>query len=427
MGLPKTYRVVARLGWTSDTGDRDGAARHTGRVPERLELPTGRLLQRPPAYSAVHVDGERLYARARRGDPVEGEPRPVDVYALRAAVARRASGRAFEVECSAGTYVRQLVAGARRRLLRGARAHADRPVAPRGRRPRAARGARRRPRLPAGARARRRRGRARRPRRAAARSRPGDGPTGPCASCTATSSGGGRAARGRVAAPRSVRAAMKVTRAPRRRAAPAARRHRHVRRRPPRPPRGHPRRRHRAHLRAPPACRRPARGAAAALDSPAIKRDLIAALGVEELVVIPFDRGSPRSTPRTSSTTSWSSGSAPTQVSVGENFRFGTRGARRRRAARPPPEFETRVVPLVEVGGETVSSSRIRALVARRRGGDGGGVPGPARSCSRARWSRRPARPRARDADGQHRARRGPRRARPRGLRRAGPRTARRR
>src|SRR5215210_8941263 len=52
MGLPKAYRAVARLGWTSDTGDRDGQLEETGRVPESLAIPTGDLMQRPPAYSA---------------------------------------------------------------------------------------------------------------------------------------------------------------------------------------------------------------------------------------------------------------------------------------------------------------------------------------------------------------------------------------
>jgi tRNA pseudouridine55 synthase len=109
MALPKTYRAVARLGWTSDTGDRDGALAHTGRVPETLEIPTGDLMQRPPAYSAVKVGGERLYERARRGDPVEGAPRPVVVH--RAELLWRDGERAgFEIECSSGTYVRQLVA-----------------------------------------------------------------------------------------------------------------------------------------------------------------------------------------------------------------------------------------------------------------------------------------------------------------------------
>src|SRR5256885_11938425 len=53
MALPKTYRAVARLGWTSDTGDRDGELTHTGRVPDTLEIPVGEIMQRPPAYSAV--------------------------------------------------------------------------------------------------------------------------------------------------------------------------------------------------------------------------------------------------------------------------------------------------------------------------------------------------------------------------------------
>ena len=110
MALPKTYRAVARLGWRSDTGDRDGRLEETGRVPERIELPVGETWQRPPAYSAVRVAGRRLYERARRGDPVEGEPRRVVVQ--RAEVLwRRGDRAAIEVECSAGTYVRQLVAG----------------------------------------------------------------------------------------------------------------------------------------------------------------------------------------------------------------------------------------------------------------------------------------------------------------------------
>src|SRR3954468_15989292 len=80
MELPKTYRAVARLGWTSDTGDRDGSLVETGRVPPELVLPVGELMQRPPAYSAVKVGGERLYKKARRGEAVEGEARPITVY-----------------------------------------------------------------------------------------------------------------------------------------------------------------------------------------------------------------------------------------------------------------------------------------------------------------------------------------------------------
>lgn len=109
MELPKRYRTVVRLGWRSDTGDRDGRLEQTGRVPDRIELPTGEILQRPHAYSAVRVGGERAYARARRGEVVEPPPRCVTVHGWR--LLRRDDERAeLELECSAGTYVRQLVA-----------------------------------------------------------------------------------------------------------------------------------------------------------------------------------------------------------------------------------------------------------------------------------------------------------------------------
>jgi tRNA pseudouridine55 synthase len=110
MGLRKTYRVVARLGWVSDTGDRDGRLERTGNVPQRLELPRGELMQRPPAYSAVKVGGRRAHELARSGSPPELSRRRVHVY--RAERLWHEDDRvAFEIECSAGTYVRSLVAG----------------------------------------------------------------------------------------------------------------------------------------------------------------------------------------------------------------------------------------------------------------------------------------------------------------------------
>ena len=109
MGLPKTYRVVARLGWVSDTGDREGRREHTGRVPERLALPTGELMQRPPAYSAVKVGGRRAYELARSGRQPELQPRPVEIY--RAELLWHCDDRAaFDIQCSSGTYVRALIA-----------------------------------------------------------------------------------------------------------------------------------------------------------------------------------------------------------------------------------------------------------------------------------------------------------------------------
>jgi tRNA pseudouridine55 synthase len=83
MALGKRYEAVARFGAVSTTGDPEGDIVATGVVPEGdLMLPVGRIRQRPPAYSAVKVDG------------------------------RRASGdrRGFVIECSSGTYVRSLIA-----------------------------------------------------------------------------------------------------------------------------------------------------------------------------------------------------------------------------------------------------------------------------------------------------------------------------
>ena len=109
MALPKTYRAVARLGWRSTTGDPEGELVETGRLPESLDIPVGEQMQRPHAFSAVKVDGERLYKKARRGELVEAPPRKIEVY--RSEVLSHEAGRAeLEIECSSGTYVRQLVA-----------------------------------------------------------------------------------------------------------------------------------------------------------------------------------------------------------------------------------------------------------------------------------------------------------------------------
>ena len=108
LGLPKTYVATARLGWRSSTGDPEGDLVHTGRVPERLELPTGRISQTPPMTSAIKVGGERLYRAARRGEEVERAAREIEV--TRAELLASDEERAtFEIDCSSGTYVRTLV------------------------------------------------------------------------------------------------------------------------------------------------------------------------------------------------------------------------------------------------------------------------------------------------------------------------------
>jgi riboflavin kinase / FMN adenylyltransferase len=94
-----------------------------------------------------------------------------------------------------------------------------------------------------------------------------------------------------------------------------------------------------------------------------IKADLIASLGVEELVVIPFDRRFAEQTPQEFIDHVLIDRLRATHVSVGENFRFGHRAAGDPQTLTSDPRFETRVVALVEIDGEIVSSSHIRALV----------------------------------------------------------------
>ena len=108
VGLPKTYLATARLGWTSTTGDPDGELTETGAVPAALELPTGTVRQRVPMTSAVRVGGERLYKKAHRGETMETPVRDVQVH--RAELRAGGDGFAhYEIECSAGTYVRTLI------------------------------------------------------------------------------------------------------------------------------------------------------------------------------------------------------------------------------------------------------------------------------------------------------------------------------
>ena len=106
--LPKTYVARARFGWRSSTGDPDGELRETGRTPDSLELPSGTVRQRVPMTSAVRVGGERLYRKAHRGETVETPEREVEVYRAQL-LESNAEGASYEIECSAGTYVRTLI------------------------------------------------------------------------------------------------------------------------------------------------------------------------------------------------------------------------------------------------------------------------------------------------------------------------------
>ena len=112
----KTYRVTARLGEATDTGDGDGSVISEAPVPEIgrqgweaiLEQFHGDSEQVPPMYSALKKDGKRLYELARQGQTVERAPRPVTISEI---ALLELSGRrlVFRVRCSKGTYVRTLV------------------------------------------------------------------------------------------------------------------------------------------------------------------------------------------------------------------------------------------------------------------------------------------------------------------------------
>ena len=116
MALPKRYRTRIQLGVRSDSGDLTGALTASGRrtteegVRALLPRLTGEISQRVPLLSAVKVEGERLYRKARRGEQVETPVRTVTV--TRLALVEfdpEAQVATLEVDCSSGTYVRQLV------------------------------------------------------------------------------------------------------------------------------------------------------------------------------------------------------------------------------------------------------------------------------------------------------------------------------
>src|SRR4051794_28076317 len=96
----------------------------------------------------------------------------------------------------------------------------------------------------------------------------------------------------------------------------------------------------------------------------AVKRDVIDGLGVDEVVVIPFDEEFAARAAEDFIGHVLIEKLAAEKVSVGENFRFGAKAKGDPRMLAEQEEFETRIVPLVDVGGETVSSTQVRALIA---------------------------------------------------------------
>jgi tRNA pseudouridine55 synthase len=112
---PKSYEGVIRLGVTTETDDLTGAvvatAPWTTITPAQLAAVIGSFRggyeQRPPAYSAVKIDGERAYARARRGETVDPAPRAVQIRDLEI-VEAAVPDLQFRATVSGGTYLRSL-------------------------------------------------------------------------------------------------------------------------------------------------------------------------------------------------------------------------------------------------------------------------------------------------------------------------------
>ena len=110
----KCYRAALRLGLTTDTQDvtgtplRETEADVTREALEKaLAQFCGEIRQVPPMYSAVKVNGERLYKLARRGETVERAARPVTIHALKL-LGREGEDWILEIRCSKGTYIRTL-------------------------------------------------------------------------------------------------------------------------------------------------------------------------------------------------------------------------------------------------------------------------------------------------------------------------------
>ncbi len=120
----KSYRAGFRLGETTDTQDVTGEVltRSDTAVAEialRAVIPEfiGDIMQLPPMYSAVQVNGQRLYDLARKGVEVEREPRPITVYGIDLVSYDAASREGvLDISCGKGTYIRTIISDIGERL-----------------------------------------------------------------------------------------------------------------------------------------------------------------------------------------------------------------------------------------------------------------------------------------------------------------------
>ncbi len=111
----KTYRFTVRWGIARTTDDAEGEITATAdHRPDRAAINAalpgflGTILQQPPAYSALKVDGQRAYDLARAGEVVELAARPVEIFSLKLVDLPDADHATLEMDCGKGTYVRAL-------------------------------------------------------------------------------------------------------------------------------------------------------------------------------------------------------------------------------------------------------------------------------------------------------------------------------
>lgn len=122
----KIYRAVIELGKKSSTGDREGEIIDTQKVPNNLDENKiknvlkeflGKQIQIPPIYSAIKVNGKKLYEYAREDKKVEIPKREIEIYSIELIEFEKEKNTiTFEVKCSKGTYIRTLCEDIAKRL-----------------------------------------------------------------------------------------------------------------------------------------------------------------------------------------------------------------------------------------------------------------------------------------------------------------------
>ena len=115
----KTYKVKLELGKKTDTADTEGKIVEEKEVTNKMLEETvikevlnkflGKQEQIPPIYSAIKVNGKKLYEYARKGQTVEIKPRQIEIYSIELlSIDKNLKQIEFKVSCSKGTYIRSL-------------------------------------------------------------------------------------------------------------------------------------------------------------------------------------------------------------------------------------------------------------------------------------------------------------------------------